>query len=84
MVMKMRLEIENRSQRHDINRPRSRPWPTKIHGRICQFEIQNYETSSSKELDKVRTEICIMCWLDLCIQPFFFLKDKIKSLSGQC
>ena len=33
----MRLEIKNRSQRHDINIPRSRPWPTKIHGRICHI-----------------------------------------------
>ena len=24
-----------------------------------------------------------MCYLDLCIQLFFFPKDKIKSLSGQ-
>ena len=25
-----------------------------------------------------------MCLLDLCIQLLFFLKDKIKSLSGEC
>ena len=31
------------------------PWPTKIQGRICHI------CSFSNELDKMRTEICIIC-----------------------
>ena len=30
-----------------------------------------------------RTESCIMCYLDLCIQLFFFSKDHVKSRSEQ-
>ena len=26
---------------------------------------------------------CIMCYLDLCIQLYFFPKDQVKSLSEQ-
>ena len=31
----------------------------------------------------VLEESCIMGYLDLCIQLFFFPKDNVKSLSGQ-
>ena len=36
-----------------------------------------------KNLTKQRTESCIMCFLNLCIQLFFFPKDHVKSLSEQ-
>ena len=36
-----------------------------------------------KNSTKKRTESCIMCYLDLCIQLFFSPKDNVKSLSEQ-
>ena len=32
-----------------------------------------------KNQQRKRTESCIMCYLDLCNQQFFYLKDNVKS-----
>ena len=38
---------------------------------------------SKRTQQSKRTESCIMCYLDLCVQLFFFPKDNVKSLSEQ-
>ena len=52
------------------------PWPTNIWKSKLRGQFLE-RTQQSK-----RTGSC-MCYLDLCIQLFFFPKDKIKSISGQ-
>ena len=54
------------------------------HSRICHIWRPKLRGQFFKRTQQSkRTESCIMCYLDLCIQLFFFPKDNVKSLSGQ-
>ena len=54
-----------------------------MHGRICHISRPKLRDQFFKRTQQSkRTESC-MCYLHLCIQLFFFPKDKVKSLSGQ-
>ena len=54
----------------------TRPYMSHLKAKIKRPVFQ--KNSQSK-----RTESCMMCYSDLCIQLFFYPKDYVKSLSKQ-